>query len=237
MVFGGIQKQSLIDYPGKLSCVLFLTGCNFHCPFCHNPDLARGKTCPNATLSEAGVIDFLKARKDFLDAVVVSGGEPTLSQDLVAMCGRIKELGYPVKLDTNGSRPRVLERLIQGGLVDYFAMDIKTDPLHYGLLARETCTPSEILSSIRLIMESGTDYEFRTTCMRPLVDERAVTVIATIIHGAKKYVLQKFRPEQVLEPAFFQDMDPVIGDAELHRLRAVAEPFVEECLVRGSHEE
>jgi pyruvate formate lyase activating enzyme len=232
MVFGGIQKHSLIDYPGKLSCVLFLTGCNFHCPFCHNPELARGTTCAETNLNETGVIDFLKSRRDFLDAVVVSGGEPTLSKDLIPVCRRIKEMGYPIKLDTNGSRPRILEKLIHLGLVDYFAMDIKTDPLRYGLLARETGTPTQILTSIKLIMESGIDYEFRTTCMRPLINERAVTVIATIIQGAKRYVLQHFRPNHVLEPAFFEDLDPVIPEEELQRLRAVVEPFVEVCLVR-----
>jgi len=232
MVFAGVQKNSLIDFPGKLSCVVFLSGCNFHCPFCHNKDLARGRACPEAALDEVQLLDFLRSRKGFLDAVVISGGEPTLAGDLPSVCARIKDLGYPVKLDTNGSRPRVVEDLIRRGLVDYIAMDVKTDPGRYSLLANEKSTPTEVLASVRLIMESEQDYEFRTTCMRPFVDEQAVAGIAAVIQGAKRYVLQHFRPEDVLEPAFFEDTDPVITEEELLRLQAVAEPYVEECVIR-----
>ncbi|MBW1769313.1 MAG: anaerobic ribonucleoside-triphosphate reductase activating protein, partial [Deltaproteobacteria bacterium] len=131
MLFGGLQKSSLIDYPGKLSCVLFLSGCNFDCPYCHNPGLVKGRFSDHAQFEEKTVYDFLEKRRGFLDGVVVSGGEPTLQKDLVSLCEKLKEMGYPVKLDTNGSRPQVLRSLIDEGLVDYIAMDIKTDLLRY----------------------------------------------------------------------------------------------------------
>jgi pyruvate formate lyase activating enzyme len=135
MVLGGLQKSSLIDYPGKISCVLFLSGCNFACPYCHNPDLAMG--CVAANISEDSIYDFLERRREFLDGVVISGGEPTIQKDLIQLCRKIKQMGYPVKLDTNGSRPRVVQILIEEGLVDYIAMDIKTDTARYSSLMKK----------------------------------------------------------------------------------------------------
>ncbi len=232
MVIGGLQKTSLIDYPGKTSCVLFLAGCNFDCPYCHNPELARGHCSRQGGLDETDVYGFLERRRGLLDAVVVSGGEPTLSRHLVPVCERIRAMGYPVKLDTNGSRPGVLRALLDRGLVDYVAMDIKTDPFRYGLLAREACSPSEILSSIQLIMDQCPGYEFRTTCVRPLVCAETVEKIAMIIQGARSYVLQRFHPTQMLHPEFFENQDPAFTEAELLGLRAAAAPWVEACSIR-----
>ena len=150
MNFGGIQKNSFIDYPGKLSCVIFLSGCNFNCPYCHNPSLVKGSAeCP-ASLRGDGLYGFLESRRDFLDGVVISGGEPTLQKNLVKLCETIKGLGYSVKLDTNGSRPGDLKHLIDSGLVDYIAMDIKTDPENYNPLIGENCDPTDLLSSINI---------------------------------------------------------------------------------------
>ena len=189
MVFGGVQKNSFIDYPGKMSCVLFVTGCNFDCPYCHNPGLVRGgNTCPNQ-LSEEDVCCFLQKRKGFLDGVVISGGEPTLRQDLADVCEKIKSMGYPVMLDTNGSRPQVLKRLLNEGVVDYVAMDIKSDPLAYSPLIAKEEDSRGILESIRVIMESAPAYEFRTTCVKPIVDAEIIVNIARLISGAMLYVL------------------------------------------------
>ena len=177
MIFGGLQKNSLIDFPGKISCVLFTLGCNFDCPYCHNPELIKTHP-PTPTFDQQWVYDFLEKRRHFLDGVVISGGEPTLQTDLEKVCCRIKEMGFPVKIDSNGSRPKVLERLIGAGLVDYLAMDIKTDPARYAPLIQKRCSPETIHRSIRIIMEAGIDYEFKTTCIRPLIDTAVIETIA-----------------------------------------------------------
>ncbi|MBW1804555.1 MAG: anaerobic ribonucleoside-triphosphate reductase activating protein, partial [Deltaproteobacteria bacterium] len=202
MVFGGIQKSSLVDFPGKVSCVLFLLGCNFDCPYCHNPDLARGCRENLQTSGEKGVYDFLRHRKGLLEGVVISGGEPTLDRDLVRLCRAIKRIGYPVKLDTNGSRPGVLERLLDAGLLDYIAMDIKTDAFHYRPYIKRDFNPEHIFSSIRIIMEKADAYEFRTTCVKPIVDDGIIKNIAMTIQGAKLYALQRFHETDILHPEF-----------------------------------
>jgi len=232
MVLGGLQKNSLIDYPGKVSCVLFFSGCNFNCPYCHNPDLARGRSLCPVLLDETAVFDFLQRRKGFLDGVVISGGEPTLQKDLLVLCEKIKELGYSIKLDTNGSRPQVIRRLIDEGLVDYIAMDIKTDPCRYPPLIVENSNPDHIISSIQTIMESPLAYEFRTTCVKPIVDSHDVKKIAKIIKGATLYALQHFHNSRVLHPEFFREIKPDYSEDELMRLKAIAEPLVKKCIVR-----
>ncbi|RZB30794.1 MAG: pyruvate formate lyase activating enzyme [Desulfobacteraceae bacterium Eth-SRB1] len=230
MVLGGLQKSSLIDYPGKISCVLFLSGCNFDCPYCHNPDLAKNNI--HTLLNEDSVYDFLEMRKDFLDGVVISGGEPTLQKDLTSLCEKTKQMGYPVKIDTNGSRPHVIKKLIDEGLVDYIAMDIKTDPLNYSPLIQKKSNPDNIVSSIRIIMESNIDYEFRTTCIKPLVDARIVEDISRFISGSMLYALQKFNNTRVLHPEFFQTSECGYNDDDLIHFQAIAKPWVKKCIVR-----
>jgi len=232
MYIGGLQKSSLIDYPGKLSSVIFFSGCNFDCPYCHNPELARGcATCPG-DLTIANICDFLKQRQGFLDGVVVSGGEPTLQNDLADLCERIKGFGYPVKLDTNGSRPRVLEQLIDEKLVDYVAMDLKTDPVLYKSYIKSDCGPDPILASIRILMESGIDYEFRTTCVKPIVTLETIENMSHLIQGARLYALQRFRNYEVLHPEFFGGVENEYSDEELMQLKAAAEPWVSDCIIR-----
>ena len=236
MILGGIQKSSLIDYPGKLSCVLFLTGCNYACPYCHNPDLAKGKVlCPDY-LNESWFFDFLDKRKGFLDGVVISGGEPTLQEDLPSLCRKIKALGYAVKLDTNGSRPKVIRHLIRESLVDTIAMDIKTDPFAYFPVVAKTSDAmgDALLSSIRLIMESTIAYEFRTTCVRPLVDGQVIEKISALIKGCRRYALQQFHDTGVLNPEFFQENIPPYTHEELMGLKSIAEQKVSTCIIRGT---
>jgi pyruvate formate lyase activating enzyme len=232
MKFGGIQKNSFVDYPGKLSCVIFLSGCNFNCPYCHNPSLVKGSAeCP-ASLRGDGLYGFLESRKDFLDGVVISGGEPTLQKNLIKLCETIKGLGYSVKLDTNGSRPRDLKHLIDSGLVDYIAMDIKTDPENYNPLIGENCDPTDLFSSINTIMGSAPDYEFRTTCVKGFVDKSIIEKIAGIIKGANLYALQSFHSADMLNPEFFQDSSPAYNEMEMAEFKNAAEPFVKECVIR-----
>ncbi len=232
MIIGGLHKNSLIDYPGKISCVIFLSGCNFDCPYCHNPELAKGRSLGSDFLSEDLIFDFLGSRKGFLDGVVISGGEPTLQNGLISFCKKIRLMGYPVKLDTNGSRPEVISKLIDEGLINYIAMDIKTDPSHYTPLIKNNCSLDKILSSIRIIMESEIDYEFRTTCIKSLVDEETVEIISHLINGSKLYALQQFSKTDVLHPEFFKDNTDIYQDDELMQLKSVANQWVNKCIVR-----
>ena len=232
MNVGGMQKNSLIDYPGKLSCVIFLSGCNFDCPYCHNPSLVRmTDQCP-ASLSGDGLYGFLKSRRDFLDGVVISGGEPTLEKNLVKLCEAIKGLGYSIKLDTNGSRPKDLNFLLEKGLVDYIAMDIKTDPFRYNPLISRGCNPDDIISSIETIMETAPDYEFRTTCVKGFVDRETIGGIVKIIKNAKLYALQNFHRAEILHPEYFKDESPEFSGPELMAFKSIAEPWVQKCVVR-----
>ena len=232
MIIGGLLKNSLIDYPGKLSCGIFLSGCNFDCPYCHNPDLAKGCSLTTAESDLQNVYRFIENRKGFLDGVVISGGEPTLQKDLFDLCENIKQMGYPVKLDTNGSRPQVIKRLIAEGLVDYIAMDLKTDPLKYATYIQPDCNVSAILSSIAIIMASSTAYEFRTTCVKPIVTAEEVENIGRLIEGAGLYALQRFHKSEMLHPDFFKDANYEYTRDELSHLKAVAEPWVKQCIIR-----
>lgn len=232
MRLGGLQKNSLIDYPGKVSCVLFLSGCNFDCPYCHNPDLVRDSLPCHAYPDEKAVYEFLERRKGFLDGVVISGGEPTLDESLFSLCEKIKRIGYPLKLDTNGSQPQVIKCLIDEGLVDYIAMDIKTDPLHYSPLIIKEYDPGHILTSIHTIMETARAYEFRTTCVKPIVAEQTIESIAKTIRGATLYALQHFHNSKVLHPEYFRENQGSYDEGGLMHLKSIAEPWVKKCIVR-----
>jgi pyruvate formate lyase activating enzyme len=232
MKIGGLQKQSLIDYPGKISCVLFLAGCNFDCPYCHNPQLAGDPACRPEAVAENEVIRYLTERRSWLEGVVISGGEPTLHADLPDLCRRIKSMGYPVKLDTNGSRPQMIRTLVDAGLVDYLAMDIKTEPERYTEGVAPTCDRTALLASLQIIMDSGLDYEFRTTCVRPLVTSATIRHIARLISGSRHYSLQPFRECRMLHPDYFRGIDPAYSPEEMEHFRRIAEPWVSACTVR-----
>jgi pyruvate formate lyase activating enzyme len=230
MIIGGLQKTSLIDFPGKVSCVCFVSGCNFRCPYCHNPDLVNHPG--EAFLDEKGFFAFIRERQGFLDGVVISGGEPTLQKDLPAFLSCIKREGYAVKLDTNGSHPQIIQELVAKRLVDYIAMDIKTDPSLYPLYMQREIAPGTIRSSIRLIMASNLPYEFRTTCVRPLVGAETVETIGRLIQGCFLYVLQQFSGARVLQPDFFENRQAGYDQEEMEQLKALVEPWVQKCIVR-----
>ena len=188
----GIQKLTLLDYPEHTACTLFVPGCNFKCPFCHNSELLSAGV---EFYDEAEIFAFLRKRVGVLEGVCVTGGEPTLYTDLGRFLSKIKDLGYAVKLDTNGFLPDRLKELIDAGLVDYVAMDIKNSPERYAEtvgLKPELFDITPIEQSIDIIMNSGKDYEFRTTVVTELFDERSIEGAARMIIGAKKYFLQKF---------------------------------------------
>ncbi len=236
MKIAGIQKLTLIDYPGKLACTVFLTGCNFRCPFCYNPQLVLPeKISEFPFLSEKDFFNFLKERKDYLEGVCIGGGEPTMSEDLPQFCQKIKKIGYQIKLDTNGSNPQMLQDLIKRNLVDYVAMDIKAPSEKYPkLIGLEDVSPFSLLGkieqSIEILKTSNIDYEFRTTVVPGLLNREDILKIRRWISPAKKYVLQNFRPEKTLDPNFqnIQSYPP----SYLFRIQKAISPFFEVCEVR-----
>jgi pyruvate formate lyase activating enzyme len=232
MIFGGFQKTSLIDYPGKISCIIFLSGCNLTCPYCHNPGLARGDQKIPPFLNKNWIFSFLKERTKFLEGVVITGGEPTLNEEIFSLCEDIKALGYQIKLDTNGTRPDVVGNLVQKKLVDFIAMDIKTSPFSYSPVFSKKPVSEHILSSIRIVMDSNLPYEFRTTCVRPIIDENEIKTISKQIQGARQYVLQRFQTETMLNPSFFQNKESAFSENEMEKLKAVVSSYVNQCIIR-----
>ncbi len=196
----GLQKTSLVDYPAKVACVIFTAGCNFKCPFCQNPDLIEKERYDRLeTTSEEYLLEFLESRKKWIDGVVITGGEPTLHKDLPQLIARIKELGFLVKLDTNGSNPGMIEELTSKGLVDFIAMDVKAPAGDYSRAAGVPADEKKIQESIRLIREAGDgqhenalDYEFRTTVVPGIVGEKELGSIGKMLSGARKLALQQF---------------------------------------------
>ena len=232
MEFGGLQKNSLIDYPEKISCVLFTVGCNFHCPYCHNSQLVNIDREKLDSINEDKALAFLNKRKGLLDGVVITGGEPTLHTDLLAFCRKIKDLGFSLKLDTNGSNPDILTRLLEEKLIDYVAMDIKSNLEGYFAVWKQNCVTSKICDSIKEIMLNAPSYEFRTTCVSPFIDSGIIKEIARTIKGARLFVLQKFCDTDLLDPLFFKDKKRGFSDKELYEFAQIAGTFVEKCIVR-----
>lgn len=232
MNIGGYIKSSLIDFPGTISCVVFTQGCNFHCPYCHNPDLVPMNRRKDELVSSDSIFSFLERRKGLLDGVVVTGGEPTLQKGLIDFLRRVKAMGFRVKLDTNGSRPQVLRVLFAENLLDYVAMDVKTSPGLYAPVLWDRVAPEILTESIGIIMGSSITYEFRTTCVRPFTDERTIAEIVSCIEGAARYVLQPFKASRTLDPVFFNEENPAIEQITLQEFKRLADAFVRECVIR-----
>ena len=229
MIIGGFQKFSLIDYPDKICAIVFTQGCNFRCPYCHNPELVDPKKF-GIELKKDEILPFLDRRKGKLDAVTITGGEPLLQSDLSAFLSAIKRLGYLVKLDTNGSFPSRLKKIIELRSVDYLAMDIKTSLDKYHQVIKAKIDTRKILDSIRLIMDSGLDYEFRTTIVKALFEKDDFYKIGQLIKNARLYVLQKFVPSKTLDDTFL-DMKSCT-DEELDCFKEIMEGFVQRCIIR-----
>ena len=223
MRIGGFQKNSLIDFPGEMACLVFTPGCNLVCPYCHNPDLARGRVDDNFHMDQAAVMDFLKARQGFLGGVAITGGEPTLQPDLVDFIRQVRELGYKVKLDSNGSRPEVLKELLDKEWVEYIAMDSKTRLDNYPDLARGELDISKLRESMALIRSQAPDYEFRTTCVRPFITREIMGDIARELAGAKRYILQTCsRNVEMLDTDFMADEQRFFTPEEMEELADIA---------------
>ncbi len=228
MDFSGWEKLSLVDFDDNLTTTLFMAGCPFRCPFCHNGDLVlHPENAPKIPWEE--ILDYLKKRRGMLDAVCVSGGEPTLMPDLKEKIREIKELGYIVKLDSNGWRPDLLKGLIEEKLVDHIAMDIKNSKEKYSATAGVEVDMSQITQSVDLLMHSGISYEFRTTIIEEFHDEDDIRRIGEWIKGAKMYRLQRFIDG---ETCIYRGLHPISLD-KAEGFIEILKPYIENVDLRG----
>ena len=197
MVIHGLQKMTLLDFPGKVACTVFLGWCDFRCPFCHNWELIDGSA--PAQLDDEKLMAFLKKRRGLLEGVAVTGGEPMLNRDLPQLLRNIRELGFMTKVDTNGNHPDMLRQIIDEKLADYIAMDVKNSPERYAVtVGLENFDTSNIEKSIILLKQSGLEYEFRTTAVDELHDEDSFRGIGRLIEGAERYYIQKFTDRETV---------------------------------------
>ncbi len=224
----GYEKMSLVDYPGVVAATVFLGGCDFKCGFCHNPDLINNlSNLPD--IKEDEFFNFLVSRKGWIDGVCVTGGEPCLTKDLPEFIKKIKALGFKVKLDTNGSMPRVLESVVK--LVDYIAMDIKASPERYSEASGVKVNMTNIQESINIIRSSGTPYEFRTTIMPKLHSRDDLLKIGEWLEGSKKYYLQQFRPDfGVLDKSY--EKETSYNKEQIEEFNEMLKPYFEKTEVR-----
>ena len=230
----GLQKMTLLDYPGKIACTVFLGGCNFRCPFCHNSELFMGK--PEKLMEDEDFFKFLKSRKGLLDGVCVSGGEPTLYKNLPEFLARIKELGFLVKLDTNGSRPEVVKELVENNLVDYIAMDVKNSPAMYAqTIGLETMDLAPIEESLRLLIGGNMPYELRTTLVSQLHTEESIQDMGqwlqSLVTGMKpkKLFLQSFVDRDTV---FFSGLSAPEPETT-KGFAKILEPFADSVTIRN----
>jgi len=221
----------MIDFPGNIATVLFLGGCDFRCPNCQNPNLVMiTAETPRKTVDD--VLAVLEERKNWLDGVAITGGEPLLHKDLPELCAEIHEkTGKLIKVDTNGHHPEMLERLISEGHIHYVAMDVKTGPARYSEAAGKLVDLDRIVRSIELLKEGKVDYEFRTTVVPGFVDEAAIDAIGQLIRGARLWALQQFQNRNVLDDSF-RDRKP-LPPAKVRELAVRAAPFVDKVITRG----
>ncbi len=232
MQIGGIQKLTLIDFPGKIACTVFLAGCNFYCPWCHSRELVMPKEIKKLPkVSEKDFLDFLEERRGLLEGVAICGGEPTLNKELPSFCQKIKTLGFSVKLDTNGSNPVMLNELISNGLVDYVAMDVKLPFERYVEVCNTEDKAFDVQQSINILKTGKADYEFRTTVVPGVHFRDDILKIARWISPAKKYYLQNFRPEKTIDPEF-EKFTPYPIEF-LTEVQQTIAPFFEVCQVRS----
>lgn len=230
MLISGLQKLTLLDYPGQVACTVFTGGCNFRCPFCHNASLVLPEQIPQDS-SEEDILDFLKKRVGVLDGVAITGGEPLIHADMPAFLEKVRALGYRIKLDTNGSFPDRLEEIVRARLVDRVAMDIKNSPELYGVtVGIQGVDMNAIERSKELLLSGIVDYEFRTTVVKGLHTRESIVGAAKWIQGAKEYYLQQFKDSgNVLNIGELSAFD----EREMHALAQAAAEYVPAVQVRG----
>ena len=224
----GLQKMTLLDFPERVACTVFLNGCDLRCPFCHNFELVNGTAEPVMDVEE--LLSFLKKRQGLLDGVAITGGEPCLHRDLPDLIRGIRELGYAVKLDTNGLHPDMLESLIGDGLIGYAAMDIKNSPEKYAQTAgTESIDMAAVYRSIAILMEGRIDYEFRTTAVKPFHEADDFVRIGEMIRGADRYFIQCFTDRDTVPYGNLSAPSP----AELAAYADIMKGYVQQVSIRG----
>lgn len=228
MEIQGLQKLTLLDYPGKVACTVFLGGCELRCPFCHNGELVAGPA--PAALEDGELLAFLKQRRGLLDGMCVTGGEPLLRPDLPDLLAAVKALGYPIKLDTNGGHPDRLRRLVEDGLVDYVAMDVKNCPARYAETAGVAGLDlAPFRESVSFLLSGAVEYEFRTTVVREFHDEASFLALGPWLAGARRYFLQSFVDrDTVLRPGLHP-----CAEEEMERFASLVRPYIPAVALRG----
>lgn len=224
----GLQKTTLLDFPGKVACTVFTGGCNFRCPFCHNASLVTHQE-DAPSFSEEEVLSYVKRRKGILDGVCITGGEPLLQPDIEAFCQKIHDLGLLVKLDTNGAQSERLQRMLDAGLVDYIAMDIKNSKEEYARTCGLPSFPTGVESSIELLLRSNVSYEFRTTVVKEFHNEKSIKDLSQWISGARQYFLQGFTDSGDL----IESSLSAYSAEEMNALLSVARRYIPHAELRG----
>ena len=228
MIIHGLQKMTLLDFPGQVACTVFLGGCEFRCPFCHNADLLD-MSAPGI-MDDDKLLEFLKKRKGLLDGVAFTGGEPLLRKDLPELLVRVRDIGYKIKVDTNGDHPDLLKEIVQAGLADYIAMDVKNSPARYAeTIGRETFDTAPVDESIQFLLSGQVRYEFRTTVVKQFHDEASFEAIAQWIDGADRYELQGFVDRDTVPFAGLE----ACSREEMEHFADIVRPHVKTVELRG----
>ncbi len=228
MKISGLNKLTILDFPGKVACMIFTEGCNFRCPWCHNSGVVNGRW---ELIPESEIFAFLEKRKGVIDGLVISGGEPLLQNDLLQFMAKVKTMGYQIKLDTNGFLTDKLKEIMELGLVDYVAMDIKGDPKRYSnFIGLNGFYPNNILKSIDLLENSNVEHEFRTTCIKGLTTKVDIEEISKLIPNAKNYFLQNFKDSgDLLGDEKFESFSP----SEMNEFLELAKQYNGNIALRG----
>ncbi|MCM8818163.1 MAG: anaerobic ribonucleoside-triphosphate reductase activating protein [Candidatus Omnitrophica bacterium] len=229
MKIGAIQKTSLLEFPGLISCIVFTQGCNFRCHYCHNPELVLPEKF-ETTIVEEEFFDFLDRRKKYLEGVCITGGEPSIQLDIIDFINEIKKRGFKVKFDTNGSNPDIIEKLLKEKLIDYISIDLKGPFEKYEEIIGVKVDIEKIKKSIDLIKDFSIDYEFRTTVVKKQILIEDFEEIGKQIKGAKKYYLQKFIPSKLVNSEF--EKETTYTDQEFEIIKGIMKKYVEICEVR-----
>ncbi|MFA7628439.1 MAG: anaerobic ribonucleoside-triphosphate reductase activating protein [Candidatus Dojkabacteria bacterium] len=226
----GLERSSLLDYPGKISAIIFTHGCNLRCPYCHNPELVIEGFNKGGSFGEEDILSFLESRKGKLDALVITGGEPLVQSGLLPFIKKVKEMGFLIKLDSNGTFPDRLKDFIATGLIDYIAIDVKYPKVGYVKNSMIPGVAKKIEESIKIIMDSELEYEFRTTYTKPLHSLESAEGIGKMIKGAKNYYIQNFRPGKTIDPTLTKKNS--FTTKELEQIKKTVGKYVENVRIR-----